>query len=262
MHDLLNWWFAWGAIVFLVTTIFIAALVIFDAMQRRAQAVGWLLGVILPPVLILPSVIFKTQLDTASPNNGTTIEGTAELSFWLGALAGLVAVIDAIGYFMTVAAQPVRQPEQRDRVYVQPPNQGNMGGYPGGFPGGGRPQGGGGGGGAAQTIGGGGVAAPPRATANGRLFVRNGHGAPREYRLYKGRTSLGRENDNDIIIDDMDVSRDHGHIQEQNGHFVIVDHGSTHGTYVNGERVRGQAQLMDNDEIMLGPSVRATFKSF
>ncbi len=226
---------------------------------------GWLLGVILPPVLILPSVILKTSL--TNPSSG--VENVQELLFWLGALAGLIAVIDAIGYFMTVAAQPVRQPDQRDRVYVQPPNQGNMGGFQGGVrpPGGGWGGGGGaGGGGAAPTIGGGGggggVAAPPRATANGRLYVRNGHGAPREYRLYKGRTSLGRENDNDIIIDDMDVSRDHGHIQEQNGHFVIVDHGSTHGTYVNGERVRGQALLMYIDEIMLGPSVRATFKSF
>src|SRR5579883_956982 len=123
MHDLLNWWFAWGAIVFLVTTIFIAALVVFDAVQRKAQAVGWLLGVILPPVLILPSVIFKTQLDTASPNVGTTIEGTAEFFFWIGALAGLVAVIDAIGYFMTVAAQPARPyvPPPPSRPYDPPP---------------------------------------------------------------------------------------------------------------------------------------------
>lgn len=62
MEDLLSWWFDWGAIIFLMLTIVIAALVLFEMSRRKNVAIGWPLGVILPIVLIFPSVIFKTQL--------------------------------------------------------------------------------------------------------------------------------------------------------------------------------------------------------
>lgn len=251
MRDLLNWWFNWGAIVFLVTTIFIAALVIFDSVQRRASAIGWQLGVILPPVIILFSVIYKTQLDKPVPlDSANAVLGTAEFLFWLGAIAGLISVIDAIGYFMVATTRPAPMPPIYD---VRPNNFNNQ-----------RPtenvrddktRGVNGGPAASRPM-------TPGSPVNGMLVHSNGHGGPQRYQLYEGRNTIGRAVSNVIVIDDPDVSRDHAHIETQQRHFMLADHGSTHGTYVNGKRIAGKVYLQDDDVIRLGPSVGLTFKSW
>lgn len=62
---------------------------------------------------------------------------------------------------------------------------------------------------------------------------------------------IGRKSDNDLVLPDTRVSRAHAEvILEKNAHF-IVDLGSKHGTYVNGERVM-RHQLVRNDRIEVG----------
>src|SRR5579863_9073790 len=63
--------------------------------------------------------------------------------------------------------------------------------------------------------------------------------------------SVGRKVDKDLVIADPRVSRDHAVIVSENGVFSVVDQGSKHGTFVNGERVQ-QKNLERNDRLEFG----------
>jgi phosphoserine phosphatase RsbU/P len=63
--------------------------------------------------------------------------------------------------------------------------------------------------------------------------------------------SVGRKVDKDLVIPDPRVSRDHALIVAENGDFFVVDQGSKHGTYVNGERIQRQ-KLQRNDRVEFG----------
>jgi len=70
--------------------------------------------------------------------------------------------------------------------------------------------------------------------------------------------SLGRHPNNTIQLLDKIVSKEHCILEQRDGYFVLRDLGSLNGTYVNGERVRGETALKHGDEIALG-STRARF---
>ncbi|HXN34400.1 MAG TPA: adenylate/guanylate cyclase domain-containing protein [Polyangiaceae bacterium] len=70
--------------------------------------------------------------------------------------------------------------------------------------------------------------------------------------------SLGRHPNNTIQLLDKIVSKEHCIVEQRDGRFVLRDLGSLNGTYVNGERVRGEAVLKHGDEIALG-STRARY---
>ena len=63
--------------------------------------------------------------------------------------------------------------------------------------------------------------------------------------------SVGRKVDKDLVIADPRVSRDHAIIVSENGQFHVIDQGSKHGTFVNGERVE-RRQLERNDRLEFG----------
>lgn len=63
--------------------------------------------------------------------------------------------------------------------------------------------------------------------------------------------SVGRKVDKDLVIADPRVSRDHALIVSENGRFAVVDQGSKHGTFVNGERVQRKI-LERNDRLEFG----------
>ncbi len=64
--------------------------------------------------------------------------------------------------------------------------------------------------------------------------------------------SLGRHPNNTIQLLDKIVSKEHCIIEQRGDHFVLRDLGSLNGTFVNNERVRGEAGLKHGDEIALG----------
>ncbi len=70
--------------------------------------------------------------------------------------------------------------------------------------------------------------------------------------------SLGRHPNNTIQLLDKIVSKEHCILEQRDGYFVLRDLGSLNGTYVNGERVRGETALKHGDESALG-STRARF---
>jgi len=63
--------------------------------------------------------------------------------------------------------------------------------------------------------------------------------------------TVGRKVDRDLVIPDPRVSREHAQIVSENGEFFVVDQGSKHGTYVNGERV-DRRKLERNDRLEFG----------
>src|SRR6202142_2445304 len=63
--------------------------------------------------------------------------------------------------------------------------------------------------------------------------------------------TVGRKIDKDLVIADPRVSRDHAQIISENGEFHVVDEGSKHGTFVNGERIQRKT-LERNDRVEFG----------
>src|ERR1700758_4886276 len=74
----------------------------------------------------------------------------------------------------------------------------------------------------------------------------------RQYRLNGATTRIGRLDENDIVLDDTDVSRHHAVITDTGTGFVITDLRSTNGVEVHGKRIRGSATLGDGDRIRIG----------
>jgi len=63
--------------------------------------------------------------------------------------------------------------------------------------------------------------------------------------------TVGRKVDKDLVIADPRVSRDHAQIMQEGADFVLVDQGSKHGTFVNGERIQRQ-KLERGDRLEFG----------
>ena len=70
-------------------------------------------------------------------------------------------------------------------------------------------------------------------------------------------TRIGRRPDNDIVVSDLSVSKQHAELRRTpDGRYSIIDLGSHGGTFVNGIRVSRQ-ELNEGDLITIG---RATFR--
>jgi adenylate cyclase len=74
----------------------------------------------------------------------------------------------------------------------------------------------------------------------------------------RSTNSLGRHPNNTIQLLDKIVSKEHCILEQRESQFVLRDLGSLNGTYVNGERVRGEIVLKHGDDISLG-STRARY---
>ncbi|MFG3000405.1 FHA domain-containing protein [Streptomyces sp. NPDC048340] len=80
---------------------------------------------------------------------------------------------------------------------------------------------------------------------------------PTAIRPLAARTAvrIGRAPDNDLVIDDLVVSRRHAELRSlADGTYEIVDLGSHNGTYLNGAPVEGAARLAEGDIVGIGHS--------
>lgn len=76
--------------------------------------------------------------------------------------------------------------------------------------------------------------------------------ADHSYQLRQGVNIIGREADADVCVNSEWVSRVHARIEVVGDGAVLEDLGSKNGTYHNGARLNGPAQLHDGDEVRLG----------
>ncbi|HEY7908672.1 MAG TPA: FHA domain-containing protein, partial [Thermomicrobiales bacterium] len=65
------------------------------------------------------------------------------------------------------------------------------------------------------------------------------------------QASIGRAGDNDLVLDDPQVSRRHAQVRWNGAQYLITDLNSTNGVYVNGERVR-EAPLVEGARVQIG----------
>jgi len=73
----------------------------------------------------------------------------------------------------------------------------------------------------------------------------------KEFSFDKPLIRVGRSLDNDVVIDNLSVSRNHSQIELVNGTYFVMDLSSANGTFVNGVKIQKQA-LKDQDEIIFG----------
>jgi cardiolipin synthase A/B len=72
------------------------------------------------------------------------------------------------------------------------------------------------------------------------------------YSLRDGDTSIGRSEENDIVVADSLVSRRHARITLADGACTLTDLGTGNGTFVNGDRVEGRRRLTPGDVLGIG----------
>jgi pSer/pThr/pTyr-binding forkhead associated (FHA) protein len=79
------------------------------------------------------------------------------------------------------------------------------------------------------------------------------------FRLERPVAAVGRNPNNDVKLDDETVSGSHATLTRRTSGWVLVDHGSTNGTYVDGERIKGERQLAGSAELRFG-GVKMVFR--
>ena len=67
-----------------------------------------------------------------------------------------------------------------------------------------------------------------------------------------GGISIGRSADADVRIEDRYASGLHARVYSRGASYYVEDMNSTNGTYLNGGRLKGEAELKDLDEVRIG----------
>ncbi len=93
---------------------------------------------------------------------------------------------------------------------------------------------------------------PPRELPPAQLTIRLPQGGQRAYRIEKTVISLGRQLDNDIIVEDKRVGRYHAQIKFDGQQFILYDLGSTNGTLVNKGQITHPHTLRTGDVFTVG----------
>jgi len=79
--------------------------------------------------------------------------------------------------------------------------------------------------------------------------------------LSERKITIGRTNNNDVVIEDQSISKLHAFVMQERDTFTVRDAGSSTGTKVNGEAVtKSPAELDSGDDVRFG-DVEFTFLS-
>lgn len=86
------------------------------------------------------------------------------------------------------------------------------------------------------------------------LIIRSSNEELQEYTLKAGGNKLGRDHENDVVLNDNAASNRHAEIyfDESNGALRLRDLQSTNGTFLNGKRINEPQILQHDDQIRIG----------
>jgi len=73
-----------------------------------------------------------------------------------------------------------------------------------------------------------------------------------DFKLYDGKIKIGKDQSNEIVLDDPEVSDEHVLIFCRENQILLQDELSANGTFVNGNKIDSRVKLKDNDEIKVG----------
>jgi hypothetical protein len=93
-----------------------------------------------------------------------------------------------------------------------------------------------------------------------RLIVRRGKTPQPEYALSGQTVVIGREPINDIMFQELEISRRHASISFVEGRYMVEDLNSTNGTFVNGRRISTPVVLNTGDVLDLGDTVSLAYQ--
>ena len=88
----------------------------------------------------------------------------------------------------------------------------------------------------------------------GWLVGLNGSARGEAYGVRIGRNVIGRDRKSDIVIDDDQASSHHADLvfRPEERRFILMDHNSTNGTYVNETEIEPRRDLITKDIIRIG----------
>ena len=87
------------------------------------------------------------------------------------------------------------------------------------------------------------------------LVILTGKLIGKKYDLAKDENVIGRSGDCEVAIEEEDISRSHARLTVAKGRVIVVDLGSTNGTYINRRKVKGCVQLQNGDQLRCGNTI-------
>ena len=85
-----------------------------------------------------------------------------------------------------------------------------------------------------------------------KLVIFRGDAVENEIHLAGRTLRIGRDNANEIILDDKSVSRFHAEVRADGGTYFIVDLKSRNGVWLNGQQIKGKTALALGVPVTLG----------
>jgi hypothetical protein len=93
-----------------------------------------------------------------------------------------------------------------------------------------------------------------------KLILKSGPEMGMEFPLEKEEIFLGRDVNNDIVINDPEVSRRHARFSRQGEDYIYEDLGSTNGSFVLGQRIDSPTFLPTGTVITIGERVMLAYE--
>lgn len=93
-----------------------------------------------------------------------------------------------------------------------------------------------------------------------QLVMRSGPTPEKVFELNQAVVTIGRDYSNEIVINDVEISRKHARLTATSGGYILEDMGSTNGTFVNGQRLLGPHLLRPGETISFGEKVSLSYE--
>ena len=93
------------------------------------------------------------------------------------------------------------------------------------------------------------------------LSVRQGPQPGQRFSVNGPLIAIGRGADNDVVINDPEVSRHHLSLTWDGRRYIIQDLGTANGTFVNGARLTATQAVQSGDVIGMGATVALAFQT-
>lgn len=95
-----------------------------------------------------------------------------------------------------------------------------------------------------------------------QIVVRKGPQVGQIFPLQGSSLIVGRDPMNDIVINDLEISRQHARFTQLDDGYQIEDLGSTNGTAVNGERLGSEPRRLQSGSVInMGSGVRLVYEA-